>query len=65
MSYRITWKERDNQRGLDRRIAVLEDGRGGCVEVWPALGFNAYRWAAQVGDETPACQDALLCGCCS
>ena len=52
MTYRITWKESDNQRGLDRRIAVLEDGQGGCVEVWPALGFNAYRWAVKVGDTT-------------
>jgi aldose 1-epimerase len=44
VSYRITWQERANQQGLDGRVAVLEDGRGGGLEVWPALGFNAYRW---------------------
>jgi aldose 1-epimerase len=44
MTYRITWQERTNRQGRDGRVAVLEDGHGGGLEVWPALGFNAYRW---------------------
>jgi aldose 1-epimerase len=41
----ITWQTRANGQGLDGRIAVLDNGAGGKVEVWPSLGFNAYRWA--------------------
>jgi aldose 1-epimerase len=48
--YRITWETRDNRQGLDGRVAVLEGG-GGRLEVWPALGFNAYRWAVRGGTE--------------
>jgi aldose 1-epimerase len=33
--------------GLDATIYVLEDGSGGRAEVWPALGFNCYRWQVQ------------------
>lgn len=42
---RITWTTRANGQGLDGRIAVLANDRGGILEIWPALGFNAYRWA--------------------
>jgi aldose 1-epimerase len=49
VAYRITWHQRDNRQNLDGRVAVLADGHGGCLEVWPALGFNAYRWAVQAG----------------
>lgn len=49
MAYHITWQQRDNRQNLDGRVAVLDDGHGGCLEVWPALGFNAYRWAVQAG----------------
>jgi aldose 1-epimerase len=44
---RITWQTRANRQGLDGRVAVLDDGQGGVLEVWPALGFNAYRWCVQ------------------
>lgn len=49
MPYRITWQSRENRQSLDGRVAVLDDGRGGALEVWPALGFNAYRWAVEAG----------------
>jgi aldose 1-epimerase len=29
---------------LDPTIHVLEDGTGNRAEVWPALGFNCFRW---------------------
>ncbi len=45
MSNRITWQTRPNGQGIDGRIAVLANDHGGVLEVWPALGFNAYRWA--------------------
>ncbi len=32
--------------GLDATIYVLDDGAGGKAEVWPALGFNCFRWQA-------------------
>ncbi len=44
MTYRITWQERPNGQGLDGRVAVLANGDGSGLEIWPALGFNAYRW---------------------
>lgn len=47
VAYRITWQQRENDQGVDGRVAVLEDGQGSVLEVWPALGFNAYRWAVQ------------------
>jgi aldose 1-epimerase len=49
VTYRITWQQRENRQGLDGRVAVIEDGSGSCLEVWPALGFNAYRWAVHAG----------------
>jgi aldose 1-epimerase len=47
VTYRITWQQRDNGQGVDGRVAMLEDGQGSALYVWPALGFNAYRWAVQ------------------
>ena len=32
--------------GRDPTILVLDDGAGGRAEVWPALGFNCFRWVA-------------------
>jgi aldose 1-epimerase len=32
--------------GLDPTTYVLEDGAGGRAEIWPALGFNCFRWQA-------------------
>lgn len=43
MAFQISWEQRDNTLGLDGRVAVLHDARNR-LEIWPALGFNAYRW---------------------
>src|SRR5437660_1775094 len=39
----MTWQQQRNTLGLDERVAVLHDASNR-LEVWPALGFNAYRW---------------------
>jgi aldose 1-epimerase len=33
--------------GLDATIFQLDDGAGGRADVWPALGFNCFRWQVQ------------------
>src|SRR5438105_9387408 len=43
MPFQITWEPRPNTLGLDDRVAVLANGANR-LEVWPALGFNAFRW---------------------
>lgn len=47
MSFAVRTRTQPEVRGLDPTIYVLEDGAGGCAEVWPALGFNCYRWQIQ------------------
>jgi aldose 1-epimerase len=46
MAYFIRWKSVPNAVGLDDRVAVLanDDAPEALFEIWPALGFNAYRW---------------------
>jgi aldose 1-epimerase len=46
MSYRVQTRTQPGVSGLDPTIFVLEDGQGGVAEVWPALGFNCFRWEA-------------------
>ena len=48
MSFVCEWEKRANTLGLDDRVAVLSDADNR-LEIWPALGFNAYRW--QVGGQ--------------
>jgi aldose 1-epimerase len=43
MAFQITWEKRANIFGVDDRVAVLADVDNR-LEVWPALGLNAYRW---------------------
>jgi len=43
--FQILWEQRENSFGLDGRVAILADAKNR-LEVWPALGFNAYRWQA-------------------
>jgi aldose 1-epimerase len=43
VSFTCQWEQRPNAFGLDERVAVLGDASNR-LEVWPALGFNAYRW---------------------
>lgn len=45
MSFQVTWEQRANSIGVDGRVAVLRDANN-CLEIWPALGFNAFRWQA-------------------
>lgn len=42
--FQVAWESRPNAFGLDDRVAVLGDGQNR-LEVWPALGFNAYHWS--------------------
>ncbi len=46
MSYTIRTRQADVLPGQDPTIYVLEDGQGSIAEVWPALGFNCFRWVA-------------------
>jgi aldose 1-epimerase len=43
VSFACAWENRPNSLGLDERVAVLHDAKNR-LEIWPALGFNAYRW---------------------
>jgi aldose 1-epimerase len=52
MAYTITTRQAEGVQGLDPTIYVLEDGAGGLVEVWPAIGFNCIRWRAVRDSET-------------
>lgn len=45
--YNVRTEQRPNQNGLDGTVYILADADGGTVaEIWPALGFNCYRWQA-------------------
>jgi aldose 1-epimerase len=46
MSYRVSTRTQPGVSGPDPTVLVLEDGQGGLAEVWPALGFNCFRWQA-------------------
>jgi aldose 1-epimerase len=46
MTFRVRTESRPNAFDRDPTITVAEDDAGNRLEVWPALGFNAYRWAA-------------------
>jgi aldose 1-epimerase len=50
MAFHVGRANRANSVGRDPTVWVLEDDTtSGCLEVWPASGFNAYRW--RVGDD--------------
>ena len=51
MPFQVLIEHKPNTLGLDDRIWALEDGHGGRVEIWPAQGFNAYRWRTATGHE--------------
>ncbi len=44
MSFAVHTRTQPGVAGRDATIFVLEDGAGGRAEVWPALGFNCFRW---------------------
>jgi aldose 1-epimerase len=47
MSFAVHSRTQPDVSGRDPTVYVLEDGAGGRAEVWPALGFNCYRWQVQ------------------
>ena len=51
MAFQVLIEHKPNTLGLDERIWALDDGQGGRVEVWPARGFNAYRWRTGARNE--------------
>jgi aldose 1-epimerase len=51
MAFAVQTHQAPGVTGLDATIYALEDGAGGRAEVWPALGFNCYRWQAVRGGQ--------------
>jgi aldose 1-epimerase len=49
VAFQVRQETRPNSIGRDPTIWILEDDSGSRLEVWPAMGFNAYRWT--VGGE--------------
>lgn len=47
MAFAARTQTRPGITGRDATIVVLEDGFGSQAEIWPALGFNCYRWQVQ------------------
>jgi aldose 1-epimerase len=52
MGYTVRTRQAPGVTGLDATLYVLEDGAGAIAEVWPALGFNCFRWSAVRGGQT-------------
>jgi aldose 1-epimerase len=50
VSFHVRRETRANTLERDPKVWVLDDGEGSCLEIWPAVGFNAYRWSV-AGDE--------------
>ncbi len=44
MSFQVRTEPRPPVRGLDGSVLVLESTGQAAVEIWPAFGFNCYRW---------------------
>lgn len=62
MAFRQTYEQRPNSIGRSDQVAVLEDGIGGRVEVWPGQGFNAFRWRTATGAELLYATDTFFKG---
>ena len=59
MAFRVRQATHANSIGRDPTVWILEDeATNVCLEVWPALGFNAYRW--RVGDDELLYRDPAL-----
>jgi aldose 1-epimerase len=52
MAFSVHARTQPDVRGLDPTVYVLEDGAGEQAEVWPALGFNCFRWQVQRGGQS-------------
>jgi len=46
VAFRLRQEKHDNAFGKDPTCWVIEDDAGNRLDVWPALGFNAFRWTA-------------------
>jgi aldose 1-epimerase len=46
MSFKVHTRSAPGVTALDATIYVLEDEAGNRAEIWPALGFNCFRWQA-------------------
>ena len=44
MPFAVTTRTQPGVPGRDATLIRLDDGAGGGAEVWPALGFNCFRW---------------------
>ena len=44
--FRLRHEQHSNSFGIDPTIWILEDDAGNRLDVWPALGLNAFRWTA-------------------
>src|SRR4051812_43211849 len=51
MSFTVSTRTQPGVTGRDATIYTLE-GAGNVAEVWPALGFNCFRWAVARADQT-------------
>lgn len=52
MSFAVHSRTHPGLSGSDAVIHELEDGSGGRAEVWPARGFNCYRWQVRRDDQS-------------
>ncbi|HEY7314389.1 MAG TPA: aldose 1-epimerase [Gemmataceae bacterium] len=56
MAFSVHSRTQPDVRGLDPTVYVLEyvleESGSGRAEVWPALGFNCYRWQIQRGGQS-------------
>ncbi len=58
MAFRVHQATCQTKSGRDPTIWVLEGDHGARLEVWPALGFNAYRW--QMGGQELLYRDSAF-----
>jgi aldose 1-epimerase len=52
MTFAIATEQRQASDGLDGTIFVLSNSAGSRAEVWPAKGFNCYRWQTVLAGQT-------------
>ena len=50
MSFRLRHEKHTNAFEKDSTCWIVEDDAGNRLDVWPALGFNAFRWTASGAD---------------
>jgi aldose 1-epimerase len=58
MAYSVQTHAAPGVTAMDPTIFVLDDGAGGRAEIWPALGFNCFRWQSMADGRS---LDLLYC----